>query len=98
MNNVLIHPSEQHWSRLYECIATHLPTFKDILFSNGTLSESQYLVCCLIRVGFNPSEIYVLTGISKENISNIRKRLHLKILKIDGSPKDFDAFLMNINN
>ena len=98
LNNVLIHPSEQHWSRLYECIATHLPTFKDILFSNGTLSESQYLVCCLIRVGFNPSEIYVLTGISKENISNIRKRLHLKILKIDGSPKDFDAFLMNINN
>ena len=48
------------------------------------VSSNEYTVCMLIRTGFTPSDIYVLTGMSKSNIANIRKRLYTKLTGRNG--------------
>ena len=60
------------------------------------VSSNEYTVCMLIRTGFTPSDIYVLTGMSKSNIANIRKRLYTKLTGRNGSSKDFDAYIINL--
>ena len=60
------------------------------------VNEYEYQVCMLVRIGFTPSEISILTGLSQSNISNIRKRLLTKLTGRNGSPKDFDAYITNL--
>jgi hypothetical protein len=98
LKDVRHHPSESEWKSLYVYVEEKLPSFKPIIFQRGSVSEDQYKICCLVRVGFSPSEIHVITNMSKENVSAIRKRLLKKILGVDGKPKDFDKFIMGIKN
>ena len=60
------------------------------------LSDSEYHVCLLVRAGFSPADIGILTQQSPSNISNIRKRLYLKMTGKDGSPKDFDKYIKSL--
>ena len=61
-----------------------------------TLSLIEFEVCMLLRVHFTPIEIHKLTGLSTGYISNIRKRLLLKVFGEDGSPKEFDRRVLAI--
>ena len=94
LKDVTHHPSKKEWQDLYYYIDTVLPSFKQILMRECTLTEREYNICCLVRMGFSPSEISVIT--ETPNVSVIRKRLHKKILKFSGTPKDFDVFLFGI--
>ena len=60
------------------------------------LNDSEYHVCLLVRAGFSPADIGILMQQSPSNISNIRKRLYLKMTGMDGSPKDFDKYIMSL--
>ena len=60
------------------------------------LNDSEYHVCLLVRAGFSPADIGILTQQSPSNISNIRKRLYLKMTGKDGSPKDFDKYIKSL--
>ena len=60
------------------------------------VNEHEYQVCMLVRIGFTPSDISILTGLSQSNISNIRKRLLTKLTGRNGSPKDFDVYITNL--
>lgn len=60
------------------------------------VNANEYQVCMLVRIGFTPSDISILTGLSQSNISNIRKRLLTKLTGRNGSPKDFDAYITNL--
>lgn len=60
------------------------------------VNANEYQVCMLVRIGFTPSDISILTGLSQSNISNIRKRLLTKLTGRNGSPKDFDTYITNL--
>lgn len=60
------------------------------------VNANEYQVCMLVRIGFTPSDISILTGLSQSNISNIRKRLLTKLTGRNGSPKGFDAYITNL--
>ena len=60
------------------------------------LNDSEYHVCLLVRAGFSPADIGILMQQSPSNISNIRKRLYLKMTGKDGSPKDFDKYIKSL--
>ena len=60
------------------------------------VNANEYQVCMLVRIGFTPSDISILTGLSQSNISNIRKRLLTKLTGRNGSPKAFDAYITNL--
>ena len=59
----------------------------------NTLNNNEYLICLLVRLDFVPAEICILTDSSSSNISNIRKRLLVKMTGHEGSPKDFDKYI-----
>ena len=62
----------------------------------GKMNANEYLVCLLVKVGFLPTEISVLTGLSQSNVSNIRKRLFEKMTGDKGSAKDFDQYIIGL--
>ena len=60
------------------------------------LSNAEYIICLLVKLSFTPSSISVLTGRSMSDISNIRKRLLLKMTGNNGSSKDFDKYIKGL--
>ncbi|MGM9704344.1 MAG: hypothetical protein ACI3YZ_12480 [Prevotella sp.] len=72
------------------------PNFHIILNTNCSLSDKEFLVCILTRMGFSPSDIQNLIGISSAYASTIRKRLAQKVFNESLTPKQFDERIKNI--
>lgn len=70
--------------------------FKKTLYGIFKMSEMEYNVCLLIRIGMSASEISLLIGRNTSTVSCIRKRLYAKMLKKEGAPSDFDEFIKNL--
>ena len=68
-------------------------SYEEISRLKAVLSESEYELCLLVKLGFTPSQINMLTGRSLQDISNIRKRMYNRITGKDGSSRDFDRYI-----
>ena len=68
-------------------------SYEEISRLKAVLSESEYELCLLVKLGFAPSQINMLTGRSLQDISNIRKRMYNRITGKDGSSRDFDRYI-----
>ena len=68
-------------------------SYEEINRLKAVLSESEYELCLLVKLGFTPSQINMLTGRSLQDISNIRKRMYNRITGKDGSSRDFDRYI-----
>ena len=85
------------WQDLSQLFSEVHPHFRQSLVAAcPSLSDSEYRICMLIRLGFKPGDIVNMTGNTSSNISNIRKRLLSRIFQKEGSVKDFDALIMKI--
>ena len=80
----------------YAELKAYFSAYKPLSKWDGLLNDGEYLVCLLVRLDFTPAEIGVLTKMSPSNISNIRKRLYMKMAGRDGSPKDFDNYIKSL--
>lgn len=78
------------WKELYKFVSKELPELAEY---KDTLKNGEYEICVLVRLGFAPSEIGILTGRKLSDIANIRKRLLLKLSNREGSAKDFDVYM-----
>ena len=89
--------SNEDFKQAKELVNIEIPSFYDALNSpKYTLSFIEYNVSILIRLHFSPSEITKLTGVSAGYVSNLRRRLLLKVFGIDGTPKEYDERILNI--
>ena len=70
--------------------------YEEISRLKAVLSESEYELCLLVKLGFAPSQINMLTGRSLQDIANIRKRMYNRITGKDGSSRDFDKFIKSL--
>lgn len=91
-------PSSTDWKSMLDMISRELPSFQALLCDNQlNLRQEEMNICMLIRLRFKPKEICNLTGLSSQNITNIRKRLLYKIYGDEsGGSKDFDQRIMKI--
>ena len=71
-------------------------SYEEISWLKAVLSESEYELCLLVKLGFAPSQISLLTGRSRSDITNIRKRLYNRITGKDGTSKDFDRRIKSL--
>ena len=71
-------------------------SYEEISRLKAVLSESEYELCLLVKLGFAPSQISLLTGRSRSDITNIRKRLYNRITGKDGTSKDFDRHIKSL--
>ena len=91
-------PSSTDWKSMLDMISRELPSFQALLCDNQlNLRQEEMNICMLIRLRFKPKEICNLTGLSSQNVTNIRKRLLYKIYGDEsGGSKDFDQRIMKI--
>jgi tetratricopeptide (TPR) repeat protein len=85
------YPTLDDWDKLRALVEHEIPTFHKILkVDELSLTELEYDICLMIRVHLLPIEISKLKQCSPSHISNIRKRLLLRIFGIEGGSEDFD--------
>ena len=89
--------NELDWIELRKTVHDYMPGFMNTINSlHYQLNRRETDICILVRLRFIPSEICVLMDVSKNNLSNIRKRLLLRLFDKEGSSKDFDERILNI--
>ena len=88
-------PTVCEWKDLQNLVETNLPAFwkKMSLFEN--LLDEELKLCLLTRLSFSPSQIANLLGVSKQSITNKRKKLVVMLFKTDNI-KRFDALIKRI--
>ena len=85
------------WRAIEQEIEQISPEFKMRLYNLcSKLSENEYPICLLIKLGFQPTEIAKLTLHSKESITSTRRRLYEKVFGSKGSPKDWDEVIYTL--
>lgn len=60
------------------------------------MSDQEYRMCLLIRLGFGITEIASLLNRSKGAMSLARKRLYIKMFGKDGYAVDIDEFVKSL--
>ena len=88
--------SISEWKQIEAEVDTVLPDFKSILYQAYELSELEYHICLLIKMGFKNNEISVLVSRTPNAVSQARKRLYAKITGKEGSPADLDAIVKSL--
>ena len=71
-------------------------SYEEISRLKAVLSESEYELCLLVKLGFAHSQINMLTGRSLQDIANIRKRMYNRITGKDGSSRYFDRYIKSL--
>lgn len=84
------------WKKMNEEIETLLPNFKYVLYQAYDLSEQEYHICLLLKMGFKNAEIGILISRAANAVSQARKRLYKKITGKDGSASDFDELIRSL--
>lgn len=93
-----VHPKEkvstEDWYDLEMTVEHLIPSFVPIL--KERLSEKEYHICLLVKLGFSTSFIATLVGITSSGVSASRKTMLAKLCNRVGTPKDFDEYVRKI--
>lgn len=79
------------WNDVHRFLGAHDPHLSALLADHPTLAWSEVNLIMLIRLRFAPSEMATLTGVSSQNVTNLRVRLLRKMFGEKGGARDFDA-------
>jgi len=81
---------------LLNLVRKHIPNFvAEIDKQDYGLSEKERIICVLIRLDLSPSDIKVLLDMTKQNISNMRSAINLKLFNTKGT-KGLDSNLKKL--
>ena len=83
-------PTDEQWQNLELVFNEKFPKFRSNLEVYKPLKEKEYQICILIKLNFSIKELQVLMGMTASGISNIRKRIGMKIFG-----KDIDTFVID---
>lgn len=74
----------------------YLPDFQKSLIRLVNISNTELMVCYLLKIGLLPNEIAILLNKTAQAISQIRTRLYTKVFQKKGKPLDWDTFIHSI--
>ena len=86
----------EDWQLLDEEINSHYPEFKERISELCKISDSEYKVCLLLKIGVSPKDIATLTIKTKSAISVMRKRLYTKAFGNDATPEMWNEFIRSL--
>ncbi len=93
--NVGTQPSASEWKDLQNLVEANLPAFWQRMSLFDGILDDEFRICLLTRLSFSPSQIVSLLGISKQSVTNKRKKLVLLLFKSDNIKK-FDALIKEL--
>lgn len=82
------------WKMIEHEVGRCNPNFRDNLYSCYQLSEFEYQICLLIKLGMGTSQIAILTAHAKTSISMAKQRLYFKITGEKGKAEDLNRILL----
>lgn len=85
---------EEDWTELADTVEKVIPDFIPML--KNRVSDRDYRICLLIRLGFSISLMAILLNLSDATISKSRKTMLKKLCGKIGKPKDFDEYVLHI--
>lgn len=88
--------STEDWQSLDKEVNSHYPEFKERLSALCRISDIEYRVCLLLKVGVSPKDIATLTIKTKSAISVMRKRLYFKAFGKVEAPEKWDEFILSL--
>lgn len=88
-----IHLSADDWTRINQYVNETYPRFENTLRGAMGLSEHEYRITLLIKIGMQPIEIARFVNRSKEAVSSTRRRLYERLFGRKGTGKDWDKFV-----
>lgn len=88
--------TKKEWEEIDICINNIVDEFKTRLYSLYPISDQEYRMCLLIRLGFGTTDIALLLNRSTGAMSLARKRLYAKMFGEDGSAVDIDSFVKSL--
>ena len=87
-------PSPKDWEELLQALNRTYPEFRERLKKEvPKLSEQEWRMCCLIKMGIPPSTAAMLLCCTNQAISMRRVRLYRKITGEKGTPELCDSFI-----
>ena len=86
--------TSSEWDDLYIFLNTNCYHFVDELQRfYSKINQKELIVCCLIKLSFNNSQIANIFNQTQSAISNLRKRLYRKMFNKEESADELDKFL-----
>ena len=86
--------TEEDWTELADTVEELIPNFIPML--KNRVSDRDYRICLLIRLGIPASLMARLLNLSDAAISKSRKTMLKKLCGKVGKPKEFDEYVLNI--
>ena len=88
--------AKAQWNELSLSFDKYLPLFEKSLKDIYPISEEEWKVCMLLKLGYSPTDLSYLISKSSSGISSVRSRLYSKFFGKKGQPSDWDAFINSI--
>lgn len=88
--------SVKDWLELSTEVNDRYPKFKERILELCEISELEYHVCLLLKVGVSLKSISVLTSKTKSFVSAIRKRLYFRAFGKSETPEKWDEFIHSL--
>lgn len=88
--------STDEWRRLEEAVGRYADNFRQSIETVCRLSDHEYKVCLLLRLGIRPSGIAEIMNKTSGAISLIRQRLYERAFDQKASPDAWDSFIFSL--
>ena len=95
-NKESIGMNDEIWKELEEVVEQAYSGFLERLEDLCPLNWQERNLCLLLKAGFSPSSIAVLTAHSKQSISSTRSRLYERSFLEKGTPSQWDEFILSL--
>lgn len=88
--------SDQDWIELDGRLNEICPGFKQTLLNVCSMSDKEYKVCMLVKIGVRPADIARLLFCTYQSVSNIRSRLFEKYFHRQGTSSEWDEYIRSL--
>ncbi|MBQ3628572.1 MAG: hypothetical protein II947_06045 [Bacteroidaceae bacterium] len=95
-NKESIGMNDKIWKELEEVVEQAHNGFLKRVEDLCPLNWQERNLCLLLKAGFSPSNIAILTAHSKQSISSTRSRLYERTFLEKGTPSQWDEFILSI--
>lgn len=86
----------EDWLTIENAIDFIYPDFKKILLDMSNISQHEYEICILVKLGFTNTDIATIMNRTPGTISLSRSTLYKKLLKKEGKACDFNDFINSL--
>ena len=90
------HITDADWAEIRDTIESVTPGFRSRVYQKYPLSEHDFKICMLIKIGFFNADIAVIMCRQPSTISMSRQKMYKKMTGKDGTAKDFDKYIKSL--